>query len=199
MTTRNLPDSSELWRQLETHVNNTLGSVGIEKMLGGRRSGDPRARWTDAASGCLASVAEVAALRQIGDLRFVVGDAGGVTVQLGISHVQVFAGGARLTTILWRPPAAVILSEWAFSTWGETWTSTLNALKSPRTVVHIDEGGYFPGLDFVAQDPSGVGPYISASSSQMAQRGGQAEDLGEDGVRRAIQIIETRQQTEQRM
>jgi len=78
----------------------------------------------------------------------------------------------RLSTLLWRPVAAVVLSEWAYLTWGKTWADTLDSLIEPRRVIHIDEGEFFPELRYTAQSPSGIGPYLSASSEAMARRGG---------------------------
>lgn len=189
MTDSGIPSEEEVWAQLERHVARTLGSVGIEKMLGGR-SNNGRGRWTRAAVDFLRSVAAVTSVDNRGDVNFRVGGNAGVDVILDISEVHVRSTEGRLSTILWRPAAAVVLGEWAYTKWGDTWISTLNSLVEPRGVLHMDEGEFFPGLHYVAQNPSGAGPYLSASSEAMARRGGQAEDLGDDGVANAVtQVI----------
>lgn len=189
MTDSGIPSEEEVWAQLERHVARTLGSVGIEKMLGGR-SNNARGRWTRAAVDFLRSVAAVTSVGNRGDVNFRVGGNAGVDVILDISEVHVRSTEGRLSTILWRPAAAVVLGEWGYSKWGDTWISTLNSLVEPRGVLHMDEGEFFPGLHYVAQNPSGAGPYLSASSEAMARRGGQAEDLGDDGVANAVtQVI----------
>lgn len=189
MTDSGIPSEEEVWAQLERHVARTLGSVGIEKMLGGR-SNNARGRWTRAAVDFLRSVAAVTSVDNRGDVNFRVGGNAGVDVILDISEVHVRSTEGRLSTILWRPAAAVVLGEWAYTKWGDTWISTLNSLVEPRGVLHMDEGEFFPGLHYVAQNPSGAGPYLSASSEAMARRGGQAEDLGDDGVANAVtQVI----------
>lgn len=189
MTDSGIPSEEEVWAQLERHVARTVGSVGIEKMLGGR-SNNARGRWTRAAVDFLRSVAAVTSVDNRGDVNFRVGGNAGVDVILDISEVHVRSTEGRLSTILWRPAAAVVLGEWAYTKWGDTWISTLNSLVEPRGVLHMDEGEFFPGLHYVAQNPSGAGPYLSASSEAMARRGGQAEDLGDDGVANAVtQVI----------
>lgn len=185
MTDPGIPSEAELWAQLERHVAKTRGSVGIEKMLGGR-SNNAQGRWTRAAVDFLQSVAAVTQVENRGDVEFRIGGDDGVDVLIDISEVQVRSEEGRLSTILSRSAAAVVLGEWAHTRWGDRWTATLDSLVEPRRVIHIDEGEFFPGLKHVAQNPSGTGPYLSASSDAMARRGGQAEDVGDDGVAHAV-------------
>lgn len=185
MTDSGIPSEAEVWAQLERHVARTRGSVGIEKMLGGRSS-NARGRWTRAAVDSIRQVAAVTSAYNRSDVEFRFGGNEGVDVILDISEVQVRTRAGRLSTILWRPAAAVVLGEWAYTKWGDAWTSTLDSLVKPRDVLPIDESEFFPGLHYVAQDPSGAGPYLSASSEAMARRGGQAEDLGDAGVADAV-------------
>lgn len=194
MTDTGIPSEAEVWAQLEQHVARTRGSVGIEKMLGGR-SNDARGRWTRAAVDFLKSVAAVTRVDNRGDVEFRVGGDEGVDVLLDISEVQVRSDEGRLSTILWRPAAAVVLSEWAYKRWSDRWTATLDSMIEPRRVVHIDEGEFFPGLQYVAQNPSGTGPYLAATSDVMARRGGQAEDIGDDGVANAVRQAIARTET----
>ena len=189
-----IPSEAEVWAQLERHVARTRGSVGIEKMLGGR-SHDGRGRWTRAAVDLLEFVAAVTRVENRGDVEFRVGGDEGVDVLLDISEVQVRTEEGRLSTILWRPAAAVVLSEWAHTRWGDTWAASLDSLIEARRVIHIDEGEFFPGLPYVAQSLSGTGPYLSATSDAMARRGGQAEDLGDERIRTAVRQMSAQTET----
>lgn len=180
-----VPDQAELWARLERHVARTRGSVGIEKMLGGR-SHDAKDRWARTASAFLQFVASVTDVSTVADLHFRVGGATGIDVTLDIAEVRVQSDAGQLSTILWRPAAAVVLSEWAHRTWGGVWTSALDSAVAPRRIVHVEEGEFFPGLRYIAQSPSRLGPHLAASSESLARRGGQAEDLGDDSVKDAV-------------
>lgn len=187
-----IPGETALWQQLEDEVLKVRGGpVGIEKILGGGRRGEARAMWTGKVRACVSAVADVAAVRNTGDVRFDVGGSTGVGVYFFLGQVRITSGHDELFTTLGRSPAAVIMSEWAYATWGAAWGKRLDRLVPKRTVVHEPGGALFSGLKFIAQDPAGVGPYLSASTREMALRGGQAEDLGDDGVRRAIQTMQT--------
>jgi len=175
-----------LWQGLQTHVRDTMGIVGIPKMLAVQGEDAARVAWTARVRPVLSALAAHVPVTERGPALVGVGD--GVQLQFGIHDVVISVEDApRWRCMILVAPAAVALAAVGRRRWGRAWVEALEAHPTsrpirPRETAH--DAGEFP---WVAQNPGGPAPYTVAVTEDDARLAAHAEELG---VQRVSSLFE---------
>ncbi len=180
-----------LWGGLQEYVLQTMGHVGIFKMLGLRSDEEAGPHWLSRVRPMIAALTAVLPVSEAGPARLALPD--GVTVQLTI-HGCIIAveDSLRWSTRMHCDPTAVTLAALGKQRWGDAWVGSLGTAPG-RPVVPRTPGSFevemFP---WVAQNPGGPAPYTSAASEADARLAAVAEARGNVAVRELFVEFEGR-------
>jgi len=166
-----------LWGGLQEYVRQTLGDVGIFKMLGLRSEDKAGPHWLSRVRPMIEALSVVVPILEVGPARLSLPD--GVSVQLTIHGCIISVEESpRWSTRMSSDPAAVSLAALGRQRWGDAWVGSLGSAPG-RPVVTRTPGSF--GIEtypWAAQNPGGPAPYTSAASEEDARLAAVAEERG---------------------
>ncbi len=179
----------QLWDGLQQYVRETMGQVGIFKMLGLRSEQAAGPYWASRVRPLIDALASTVPISIVGPARLTLSD--GVDMQLTIHDCIISVDGApRWSTGVNVDPEALVVAVIGGQRWEASWVRSLgNASK--RHVVWTPPGSFgSDALPWVAQNPGGPAPYTSAASEADARLAAAAEERGSVEVQRLFAEFE---------
>jgi len=166
-----------LWDGLQEYVRQTMGNVGIFKMLGLRSEEEAGPLWLSRVRPMIETLSAVVPVSTVDTARLALPD--GVSVQLTIHGCIISVENSpRWSTRMSSDPAAVTLAALGRQRWGDSWVGSLGSAPG-RPVVTRTPGSF--GIEtypWVAQNPGGPAPYTCAVSEEDARLSAVAEERG---------------------
>lgn len=180
-----------LWDGLQEYVLQTMGHVGIFKMLGLRSEDEAGPHWLSRVRPMIEALTAVLPVSEAGPARLVLPD--GVTVQLTI-HGCIIAveDSPRWSTGMHCDPTALALAALGRQRWGDAWVTSLGAAPGRPAVPRTPGSFEIETFPWVAQNPGGPAPYTSAASEADARLAAVAEERGSVAVRELFVEFEGR-------
>lgn len=171
-----------LWNGLQEYVRQTMGYVGIFKMLGLRSEDEAGPHWLSRVRPMIEALAAVVPASMVGPARLALPD--GVSVQLTIHGCIIsVADSPRWTTGMNCDPTAVTLAALGRQRWGDAWVGSLGSAPGRPVVIRTPGSFGEETYPWVAQNPGGPAPYTTAASEDDARLAAVAEERGGVAVR----------------
>lgn len=180
-----------LWDGLQEYVLQTMGHVGIFKMLGLRSEDEAGPHWLSRVRPMIEALTAVLPVSEAGPARLVLPD--GVTVQLTIHGCIISVQDSpRWSTRMSSDPAAVPLAALGRQRWGDAWVGSLGSAPGRPVVTRTPRSSGIETYPWVAQNPGGPATYTSAASEDDARLAAVAEERGGVAVRESFVEFERR-------
>lgn len=174
-------EDEQLWEGLTQHIRDTLGFVGVAKMLGARTDHEAMLIWLSSVMPEVEKMARRCKVDVVGPALLAVDES--LSVQLDIHHAVISRGGVpRVSTAIRLGLGAIALALAGRARWGDDWSHALEAIGQPRQVVEADPRPGWDMLPWVAQNPRGPAPSLTAMTPDEARDAGLADDVGYDVV-----------------
>lgn len=176
---RVLAEDERLWLGLNEHIESTIGIIGIAKMLGARTRHEAMLVWLSSVRPQIAKLTNDVSVDVCGPALLTVD--GVLSVQLDIHHAVIFRDGSRrVSTMILSELGAVVLAAAGHARWGDDWSRALMLAGPTRPLAYAEDNAR-TGLDrlpWVAQNPGGPAPWVSAATREEARDSGVAQDIG---------------------